>query len=79
MVIGGAFTLAVASTGTLSADVQIRRLRSYIRSLTVYESAPIVLGFPIPAQNWTPLMSNLSQRVSGFKPSIGNLTAEHGK
>ncbi|KAK0499101.1 Alpha/Beta hydrolase protein [Armillaria luteobubalina] len=54
--VGGAFPLAaVASSGTLPADVQAR-FSSYLRSLIVYESAPLVLGLPTPTQNWVPLI-----------------------
>ncbi|KAK0471021.1 hypothetical protein IW261DRAFT_1514100 [Armillaria novae-zelandiae] len=52
---GGAFPIAaIASSDTLPAHVQAR-LSSYVRSLIVYESAPPVLGFPTPTQNWAPL------------------------
>jgi pimeloyl-ACP methyl ester carboxylesterase len=54
--VGGAFPVAaVASSGTLPTDVQAR-LSSYVRSLIVYESAPLVLGLPTPTQNWAPLI-----------------------
>jgi len=54
--VGGAFPVAaVASSSTLPTDVQAR-LSSYVRSLIVYESAPLVLGLPTPTQNWAPLI-----------------------
>ncbi|PBK63897.1 hypothetical protein ARMSODRAFT_893753 [Armillaria solidipes] len=54
--VGGAYVVAaIASTGTLPVDVQTR-LGAYVRSMIVYEAAPIVLGLPTPSQNWAPLV-----------------------
>ncbi|PBK63889.1 hypothetical protein ARMSODRAFT_893703 [Armillaria solidipes] len=54
--VGGAFPVAaVASSSTLPTNVQTR-LGSYVRSLIVYESAPLVFGLPTPTQNWVPLI-----------------------
>ncbi|KAK0224192.1 hypothetical protein IW262DRAFT_879465 [Armillaria fumosa] len=52
---GGYVVAAIASIGTLPVDVQTR-LGAYVRSMIVYEAAPIVLGLPTPSQNWAPLV-----------------------
>ncbi|KAK0472647.1 Alpha/Beta hydrolase protein [Armillaria novae-zelandiae] len=44
--------IAISSTDTLPEDVR-RRLSEYMRSLILYEPAPIALGLPTPKQNWT--------------------------
>ncbi|KAK0222340.1 Alpha/Beta hydrolase protein [Armillaria fumosa] len=44
--------IAISSTDTLPEDVRCR-LSEYMRSLILYEPAPIALGLPTPTQNWT--------------------------
>ncbi|KAG5651399.1 hypothetical protein H0H81_008781 [Sphagnurus paluster] len=56
--IGAALALAaIAHSTTLPVEVR-DRLSKHIRSLVLYEAAPIVLGFPAPAQSgWAPLVN----------------------
>ncbi|PBK96045.1 hypothetical protein ARMGADRAFT_925187 [Armillaria gallica] len=44
--------IVISSVDTLPEDVR-RRLSEYMRSLILYEPAPIALGLPTPKQNWT--------------------------
>ncbi|KAG5651396.1 hypothetical protein H0H81_008778 [Sphagnurus paluster] len=54
--LGAALALAaIAHSTTLPIEAR-GRLSKYIRSLVLYESAPIVLGLPTPEQNWAPLV-----------------------
>ncbi|KAF8074541.1 hypothetical protein FPV67DRAFT_1559307 [Lyophyllum atratum] len=54
--VGAAFALAtISASHTLPGEIR-GRLSSYIRSLVLYEPAPIVLGLPTPEQNWAPLI-----------------------
>ncbi|KAJ8086067.1 hypothetical protein PM082_004886 [Marasmius tenuissimus] len=46
---------AIGNAKTLPADVQTR-LGANLRSLILYEMAPLVLGLPMPPQNWSPLV-----------------------
>lgn len=47
--------LAVGHSKTLPNDVK-ERLGAHIRSVIVYESAPLCFGLPMPAQNFSPLV-----------------------
>ncbi|KAL0580248.1 hypothetical protein V5O48_001753 [Marasmius crinis-equi] len=47
--------LAIRHSKTLPNDVK-ERLGAHIRSLIVYESAPLCFGLPMPTQNWSPLV-----------------------
>ncbi|KAG6825948.1 hypothetical protein H0H92_001758, partial [Tricholoma furcatifolium] len=54
--LGSALALAtLASAHNLPAETQVR-LGSYIRSVILYDPAPIILGLPTPEQNWTPFL-----------------------
>ncbi|KAJ8086079.1 hypothetical protein PM082_004898 [Marasmius tenuissimus] len=45
----------IGNAKTLPADVKTR-LGANVRSLIIYEAAPLVLGLPMPPQNWSPLV-----------------------
>ncbi|KAL0064765.1 hypothetical protein AAF712_008312 [Marasmius tenuissimus] len=54
--VGGIFpVLAIAHSKTLPNDVK-KRLGAHIRSLIIYESAPMCFGLPMPSQNYSPLV-----------------------
>ncbi|KAG5351270.1 hypothetical protein C0989_007164 [Termitomyces sp. Mn162] len=54
--LGSAIALAaIANAYALSSDTRAR-LGAHIKSVIVYDPAPIVLGLPTPEQNWTPLL-----------------------
>ncbi|KAJ7130777.1 hypothetical protein C8R43DRAFT_1089921 [Mycena crocata] len=56
--VGAPYQLAaIASADTLSEDTR-SVLSAHVRSLILYEPAPIALGLPTPAQNWNPLVDN---------------------
>ncbi|KAG6886860.1 hypothetical protein C0992_001969 [Termitomyces sp. T32_za158] len=54
--IGSAHALAtIASAHALPSETRAR-LGAHIKSVIIYDPAPIVLGLPTPEQNWTPLL-----------------------
>ncbi|KAJ7021455.1 hypothetical protein C8F04DRAFT_1273673 [Mycena alexandri] len=56
--VGAPFTtFAIANADTLPEATR-EVLRSHVRSLILYEAAPIAIGLPTPAQNWTPLVDS---------------------
>ncbi|KAJ7764874.1 Alpha/Beta hydrolase protein [Mycena metata] len=61
-------TFAIANSDTLPEATR-EVLTSHVRSLILYEAAPIALGLPTPAQNWNPLMDSTipaSLRLEAF-------------